>query len=224
MQDYKLNSVFWTLGLELQFYLLAPLLVYLVARRGDNPSIYISGLAWLLYCVAVDYPMRTGAFGWNYDARHIIGTLPHFLIGILGCQWSCKFKPNARVGLGALIVALILLVYSDILYHLVPGDYWSLKGSLIVDGTILMMIVAHVKLEEVILKGAAASGAIWILEWSGKLSYGVYAWHALLMHASATLASEFWLVLPLSFLAAYVTYLAVERPALTLKRWNDART
>lgn len=90
--EYKLNGVFWTLGLEIQFYAVAPALATLffinnVRRRwAIVAALYLGLLAsnWS----AVRY------MGWSVDGRNIMSVLPHFFVGMAGCGLVVYLKSS----------------------------------------------------------------------------------------------------------------------------------
>jgi len=76
--SYILNGVFWTLGVEIHFYLIAPALCLpfvILSKR----QILIGGFLFYLALVGLQ-DFLVIKYGWNYDGRNIISNLPHFLL------------------------------------------------------------------------------------------------------------------------------------------------
>lgn len=212
--DYKLNSVFWTLGLEIQFYAIAPVLVMLF---------FIKNIFWRWVAVVSSYlgllvthGLGVIYFGWSLDGRNIISVLPHFLIGMAGCGMVAIFKLDTSKAMGALACGLICLVACNWLYHKHPVLYWSV-GVVLVDLMILLFIFAHAGLQP---PRTVPSRFLSALQWMGTLSYGIYAWHAFLMSNITWLSTDWVALLIASAAIAYVSYRWVELPALKLKRWS----
>lgn len=212
-QDYVLNGVFWTLGIEIQFYLLAPLLVMpLLVNNGVRTyalvfALYIALVYWNRYAV--------GQFGWSYDGRNIVSNLPHFFIGMIACQLVSTFKPS-RVRLTLSIVgAVTLLAFTSWLYHRSPGQFWSVRGILLVDFLILFLVFAHASCDPRSLRKHPLYVSFALL---GTLSYGIYAWHSYLMKYVPYLEAHVVVLIVVTTIMAYVSYRLVERPALKLKR------
>ena len=218
---YKLNGVFWTLGLEIQFYAIAPALAMLF---------FINNVRWRWAIIAACYFgliafnwLAVRYMGWSVDGRNIMSVLPHFFAGMAGCGLVVSLKSSNKKAMGYLMGALVCLVASNWLYHRQPVWFWNTRGTVLVDAMILLFIFAHASLQP---PRAAASRLarplLWTGTWMGTLSYGIYAWHAYLM-ASIERLSANWLALLLASVAiAYVSYRWVELPALKLKRWQAA--
>jgi peptidoglycan/LPS O-acetylase OafA/YrhL len=212
---YKLNGVFWTLGLEIQFYLIAPALAMMFA---------IKNIGWRWMTVAacyggmlVTHGLAVIYWGWSADGRNIISVLPHFLAGMAGCGMAASLKAEHTKAIGYLAGGVICLVVSNWLYHRQPALFWSV-GTVVVDIMILFFIFAHTSLQPTI---ASSSRLTRSLMWMGTLSYGIYAWHSYLMSSIAWLSTN-WLALLLTSIAfAYVSYRWLELPALKLKRWQS---
>jgi peptidoglycan/LPS O-acetylase OafA/YrhL len=213
--EYKLNGVFWTLGLEVQFYAIAPVLVMLF---------FIKNIFWRWVAVASSYlgllaihGLAVIYLGWSVDGRNIMSVLPHFLMGMAGCGMVATLKRDATKAIGALASGLICLVVSNWLYHKQPVLYWSI-GVVLVDVMILLFIFAHASLQTP--PSTAPARLTRALLWMGTLSYGIYAWHAYLMSNVKSLSTNWVALLFASAAIAYVSYRWVELPALKLKRWS----
>lgn len=212
---YKLNGVFWTLGLEIQFYVIAPALVTLF---------FIKNVRWRWTIVAACYFgllafhwLAVRYWGWSVDGRNIISVLPHFFAGMVGCGLIASFKRSNTKAMGYLVGALVCLVASNWLYHRQPAWFWHTRGTVLVDVMILLFIFAHASLQPLV-----ASPSRWTrtLLWMGTLSYGIYAWHAYLMSSIEGLSTDWVALLLVSIAIAYASYRGVELPALKLKRWQ----
>jgi peptidoglycan/LPS O-acetylase OafA/YrhL len=215
--SYKLNGVFWTLGLEIQFYVVAPVLVMLFLIRNVQKRWLVAAACYVGMLVfnwaAVRY------MGWSVDGRNIISVLPHFFTGMAGCGLVASLTRNNAKAAGYLTAALACLVASNWLYHRHPAWFWNTRGTVLIDAMILLFVFAHASLQPPV---AIASRMMRTLLWMGTLSYGIYAWHAYLMSSIPWLSTN-WVALLLSSVAiSYVSYRGVELPALRLKRWQGA--
>lgn len=212
-QEYLLNGVFWTLGVELHFYLIAPILVLPILlkdvskRRWTAAACYIGMLVFLSYAVRI--------MGWSPDGRNIVATLPHFFTGMVGCSIVVSMKPNVRRAWGYLCGAPVLLLLTNWLYHRDPEIFWGLRGILLVDAMILLFILAHSSFGE----GKKSTSHLTIgFAWVGTLSYGIYAWHAYLLTHVAWLSDHTVLLVLASITFAYLSYKLIELPALRFKQ------
>jgi peptidoglycan/LPS O-acetylase OafA/YrhL len=215
-QSYVLNGVFWTLGIEIHFYLLAPLLVLPLLMKSSARWVLAVGLyaAALYWC---DFAVRH--FGWSWDGRNVVSNLPHFLAGMIACRLVAGREsrlPPASVSAAA---ALALLAYANWLYHRDIASFWSVWGLLLVDAAIVLLVYAHAA---VVRKAFVPNAVIRPLAMLGTLSYGLYAWHPYVMKYIPWTTDHLVPLIIASIAAAYVTYRLVERRALQLKRHPGA--
>lgn len=74
------NPAFWSLPVEIEYYLLMPLLVYIGCLRAGLWILFVSSLGLRLFLALQSVP---GSFDGYYILQvHISGILPEFLIGI----------------------------------------------------------------------------------------------------------------------------------------------
>lgn len=210
-QNYYLNGVFWTLGIELHFYLLAPFLIipFLSKKRfwyhWFPLFFYIALIIWIVFSYLY--------LDWSLDGRNIISCLPHFLTGMIGCLITKTMSKSNRRFWFSLLAMLALLIITNYIYHYSPKYYWTPIGIILVDGVILLLIIAHSSWS------GTKSFAINTIAGIGLLSYGIYAWHGFWMSAPPKIAiEEVFLLLPVSIICALTTYILIEKPALKLKR------
>lgn len=215
--DYRLNGVFWTLGLEIQFYLLAPILTLSLHVSSTRLHWVMRSIPYCLLYVAALMIIHylTRHFGWSYDGRNILMVLPHFLAGLIGCRFVVDSPPVIWRAWAALGGAILLLLAANLIYHGLPDIFWSIKGILIVDAMIILLIVAHAGLERLSkLRPGPISRS---LEWLGTVSYGIYAWHAYFIE-SFGMEGKLIMLIGITLLASYFSYRFIELPALRLKR------
>lgn len=214
--SYILSGVFWTLGIEIQFYLIAPVLVLLFTTLSKRLSLVVGLLMYVILLGLQDFLVIK--YGWSYDGRNIVANLPHFFIGIVGCTLVSGIKPsNFRLVL-CTFVSIFLLVLSNYLYHKNPTIYWSSDGILLIDALILILIIAHGSIKQ----AACKNKAYLVFSFFGILSYGIYAWHPLLMRFLDNIQEQpFYIsivVLITTIMIASISYRMIELPSLKLRR------
>lgn len=209
---YVLNSVFWTLGIEVQFYLVAPLLGLLFRQQSQyRYMLYV--LTYGLFTVWVPFAYLN--WGWSIDGRNLISNLSHFFVGMIACKMVCEKKIPAikNYQLAVLILGMILL--TNYLYQYAIAYYWTL-GSVLIDGCVMLAVLIHTDVERrnIGLPGMLMK-AFTVL---GVLSYGVYAWHPYLYNYLPFMKDHWITAVALSVVAAYISYRLVEKPILALKK------
>lgn len=227
------NGALWTLAIEMQYYLLLPLLAPLFVRwpwRSLAAAALLAlgwrWLAWNDLDFLTRLYLKLGAKAGVSEkaARHLIATqLPawslHFALGILaGRAWMRRPRnaaPGGRAWLSAAMVAAVLAGLHAALSHgtAILGAYgWTVFPVLLALG-----LGALVCLPAPALGAAVASPPLVAL---GRISYSAYLYHLPLLllfnaYAPATggpVALPLWLAMVL--LAATASFRFVEQPFL----------
>lgn len=205
----------WSVGLEWQFYLVAPLLL-----RWSRSAMGILALAAVSY-----YAMRHAEPWDNPHLAFLPAQLPFFLIGIASHSfyaWVTRTKDRPRTGLALAVAGLlggILLVH----WHPVALAIW-----VIVLGGVL------VREDHLLARGLAVVRGTLLHPWLqtlGRWSYSLYLIHfpllfallgaAIWFHPSLTAREALMILLgvglPAIILLAAMTYRWVEMPGI---RWG----
>lgn len=222
-----INGVWWTLPVELSFYLILPFLVLLCR------SIPVWGL--FLFSIALSVGWRGGLIGWldadSYLAHipkldALPGMLVYFCAGMVIAKTS--FMPGSIYRLGGLLGAVLCMALILVFFRSVMDTYWTGHWFLACSPAILAPCIAAM----VWLLSQGVSGFRWLgarpLVWLGEISYGVYLWHFPVLWALATFSSAdmgvghkmMWLTLCMliTFALAYGSYVLIERPLMKWRR------
>ena len=210
--NYTLIGVFWTLGIELQFYLIAPLIAYFFFLNSDNRKFFLLPLFYVFSICSIYY--ATHVMNWSFDSRNIFGNFPHFISGMLACQFLSKLRPNRKKMIYSIIFALILLVYTNFIYQHDSNKYWSIKGILLVDMIIFLMVYVHVNVKSINYRFNSIE---YFFSMIGILSYGIYAWHGYFIKYVPLVSFDLMRLTIATVVFAYFSYRFIELPALKLK-------
>lgn len=234
LQDYlpaDINVVFWSLGVEEKFYLLAPLLVYALMKTS-NPA-HAAGilLALFLLSPAIKFmQFMSASSAPDYDA------------------FFAAFRSPFHVSLEPLIAGVaISYVTGKNLLHLSPAaakwlfglsagamTAWLMSHELLreislIDATLqpmaLALLFGCMVLAAASLPASLATPGSRLWRPVSRLSYALYLVHFPLIPLSLVMGTAFqlgtlqvWLVyLTLAFIAALWLHFAVEKPFLLLK-------
>ena len=226
-----MNSVWWTLPVELGFYLLLPLLV-----TGSNR------FGWLRVFAAViaitlcwRYAVMWHYRGENYAAHQAVldaipGALSTFCSGV-----ALAYFVTAR-GVAGESLRYLLLAVSLVLFYLMMcwlrsnlDSYWSSHWMLGVWNPIMGLLISVIMYTLIVPLNGFQWLSSGLLVWLGNISFGIYLWHyPLLMLLDRTILSDWkspWLnVLALAvtlagtLVLASISYYFVEKPLLD-KKW-----
>lgn len=212
-----LNGVWWTLPVELSFYLILPALCWLLRRIG--------ALALLLFAVAL-------SIGWRWAVllaypgdnklevlaplNSLPGSLSIFVAGVVVAHWfRARPRPDLHWSWLALAGWLALAAWMQSILDSYWSGGWPLASWNALAGLLMAALVWLAAGRQGWLSGRVA-------HWSGERSYGIYLWHLpILMLLKARLpdlglAASILAALTLTALAAEISYRLVERPAM---RW-----
>jgi peptidoglycan/LPS O-acetylase OafA/YrhL len=237
-----LVGVWWTLPVEMGFYLLLPLLAPYLSHRKWLP-VLLAGIAISLAyrAWAGTHFAEQGSAAAFLAASQLPGNLAEFLLGAsaaLLVQWNAlQGRPRPAGWILNLMFVLGLLVPATWLWNVVlsaGADYWLGHWSMIVAPLVigLPLSVSVLGLYWGSRFGALllANRAVYFL---GLISYSLYLWHFVVMQQLQMIIGEHyadlphWLTFPLAtvsvVLAASLSYYLVERPFYKLRNFRQLK-
>lgn len=211
LRDYgvgAINGSLWTIAVELQFYVLTPLLYW---ARHQRKSLLIAGFVLLVAANAVNSLLHGSEsllvklFGVSF--------LPWFYMFVIGAFLSANAPLRERVLAvnGWLYFVAFLLVYAlSWRFGLGTGNSINFVAYLLLGCVVLKAAYARRDLADRLLK-------------RNDISYGVYIYHMpvvnfLLVMGLAGTPAGFALALALTFAIAALSWFVIEKPALRLKK------
>ncbi len=205
--SYSLNTVFWTLGVEMQFYLIAPLLIYFTMHflNGTQKKIIFYCLLFGLFLIMSYYI--------GVDSRNLFGNLFHFFSGIITCSYI-KNNGIPKYSSGILFAIILLIVsMSNYLFHNTGFIYYVL-GLLMVNLCIPMIIFAHHNLSDAIYEDRLKLISFFLT--SGTVSYGIYAWHPFIIEiVNENYTQNLLVIMLFTISTALISYFYFEKPILS---------
>jgi peptidoglycan/LPS O-acetylase OafA/YrhL len=235
LQVYSIHTAFnglgvaWSLGTELTFYALLPLLAVGVIRIGGRRSAAVAGIL-----VVATLAVRYVSFSQDMPALAftLAGTLDWFVIGMalasvavrrpgviarVNPAWACAAAVGLVVAMGAL-----RLPWGVIAYNANPTAGGSITAHLFYGAIGLMFVLAAASAElrrsgvvPYLLRNRAAT-------WLGTISYGIYLWHIPMIGAVTRIVGRGWLpdnnaiqlvaVAAGTTLVAWLSWVLLERP------------
>ena len=199
-----LNGVWWTLPVELGFYVLLPLVGW-ASQRVGWVSLLVAGLAvtlvWRLWLFSTFE-------GDNYQViltalDSLPGVLFTFMLG-----YSLNFLPNPsseRAKWRGLVIALVVLLALFQWQLTLDAVYWSGHWILLVWPPMVAVAVAGL----VYCLREPPKAFHWlgtpVFMWWGNISFGIYLWHFPVMRCLVMIFPESWGSPEMSLLALFVS-------------------
>ncbi|UBQ04947.1 acyltransferase [Tepidimonas taiwanensis] len=222
------NGVWWTLPVELIFYLILPFLLVLMRRVGWRVVLLLAILLTAAWRQGVILTLSLDDYsGSVYKLDTTAGVLSSFVFGMCASEWmrsSYVRSPRHWIALGLTgVVACNIILMTNI------GTYWRGGVLLVFWNTALSGCLA------LVVAGFAASTHRTVLDsrwmqWMGERSYGLYLWHLPVMYAAlmgwpeikSQIVTSLLIVLGTTALCAELSYRLVERPAMRAARqWSQ---
>ncbi|PAU60663.1 hypothetical protein BZL41_15295 [Pseudomonas sp. PIC25] len=224
----QFSTVWWSLGTEVQFYVLLPLVCLLMARLpGIAGILVLAVVSGFVYWSVVTKVWSGIDVGFETQYRlilSVLGQLPAFLAGIVvflclpsgGVRLS---EPLARLLTAVMLVGLMVVLLP--VAQIGPRSYiwvtpWYVVPESLVWGAIMWIAVTRTGEAETLLDNQ-------LTRYFGKISFSLYlvhmpVIHGVMDHTDLPLGITVALALAFSLLAAYLLHRFVESPLLSLKR------
>lgn len=224
----------WSLGIEEQFYLAWPVLLFLLLRTGlprRRVAAVAFAIAVLCWVTRVCYTQTSTPFERIYNGldTHADGLMVGCTLGTVlasgmlderARQWARRgLRFGAPLMLGGLLAFAFIATWQSRWIY-----YWGMFAVALAAGLLILDILVDPRgrLAKQLTRRS--------LVWTGSISYGLYLWHypifrslqAMDLHAIAVIA----LGAPATFAVAALSYYFLERPILGLARpstWREAR-
>jgi len=236
-------GLWWTLPVELSFYLVLPLIAPLMQPRRWLVFLLLacsSSMLYRLWCV--DHFATAPADAVFLAASHLPGSLPEFLLGasaaVLVQQFELhSFKRPTALMLDGLFLAGVVLANVWFWMVMLPygGIFWSGHWSMVIApvalGLPLTLIVVSLYWGSRLGQWLFANPVVYFL---GLISYSLYLWHFVVLQQAELVFGEtytamqglpkFLLSLAMVVLISTISYYIFERPFFRLGARRNARS
>ncbi len=179
-----INGVWWTLPIELSFYLLLPLIASLAAWNRKIPLLLISlfaTVAWRWYVLDVIDPPQKPLW-----VSQLPGSMDSFGAGMLGAiihvqytQVRQRTTTYTRVLSGLLLVTPLVFICLGHWMAEAFESYWSLSLIMFawtpVFNVAVVILILNCAIRQTLLNWLFGNRWVFYL---GTVSYGLYLWHA----------------------------------------------
>lgn len=225
------NPAFWSLPAEWEFYVLMPLLIWVIRQFGFWPCLALAVIGRVAFGFWTEVPtLESPYFNWAaWAVINLPGILAEFLMG-MGVYWALHLRPqwqrhrNWVIVLFAVLLFAALYGYSFILQPGLPPAWGNLVG---VFAALLFAIAVWLSLSLPICAPA------WVQKISlqlGALSYGIYLFHnaapQIIQLGGWTSLSSLQITLAcvtITLTIAYLLHYTVETPCRNFGRYLSAK-
>jgi peptidoglycan/LPS O-acetylase OafA/YrhL len=229
-----INGPSWSLGVEMQFYLvvllLGPWLLQLRLRTLALLGLAV-GLGWraAVWWLMARHSAPEESHRVFIFATQLPGLFDEFVAGMLALRWSLQRRAQDRAPRAWPLAALALLAWAAAiaLMHRYAPVFWSHPAT-VVGLRALLALAVGLTVAATLALPAPRRGAAW-LRLGGDLSYGIYLWHmgVLLVLQGLWPAAPPWrfalAVIGATLLLALLGWKLLEKPALRAARRAEAR-
>lgn len=218
MRDYGvgvLNGALWTISVELQFYVLVPILYYLLkCKRAVLAGIFVVSM---IVNVVANYLLRQpGQWDHMYMKLLMVSFVPHLYMFILGFHAASNARLRQwvdRINLKYLLLAYVLSMNFIVSYHANASNGINPVSFVLL--ALIILKIAKVRLP-------IPAGVLGYFERTD-FSYGLYLYHMPLLNLLLVLAlflplANIGVLVAITFMAAAASWYLIERPALSHKR------
>jgi peptidoglycan/LPS O-acetylase OafA/YrhL len=222
------GGALFSVMIEMQFYLIFPILALMLGQRGV--WFYLVLIGFLLMLRALLFALNGTVHQFAYFS--IFGNLDLFLIGCLAGVYYARTQEQRISGVWWLLAVLAINVVIYFMHR--PGGLFHVnyRQGPTVSSSVLWIIwptlqgVMWAGLVLAYLKGGFALPFSKVWAYLGKISYSLYAWHTIVcMLAVAYVAPIFGssyltalvIVLPVAVAVSSLSYYLIESPFLALR-------
>ena len=220
----SINGAYWTLNIEMFWYLLAPLFLLLFRRTPYYMILALASLGYLFWIDSGSFtsPIADRAIYAQYLSFQLPGQLLYFIAGIMIYRKAVSLMHASPASIRLLFVVALLGVY---MYF--SSTTWMTESGFVIRNLLILSVSALLFL----LLYPTHIKILHPLAWIGKISYSLYLWHMPVLfmlyyaHVSHYLSTIHIAVIFTLFvlILSSISYYAVEETGFRWRRAIETR-
>jgi peptidoglycan/LPS O-acetylase OafA/YrhL len=223
-------NIFWSLSIEEHYYLLFPMVFSIMAR--DTRKLVVLLIAICSMCLALRlitaylHPEYLGSFYFNLRSEFRLDSIAYGVFLAVACETETGRRIVQALGHPAMVFAALLLLVASFVIR----NQWFRDTLLFSMQSVGVAVLMAAVLFSNRYRYAQMFLNLSFIKWVGVLSYSLYIWHfvvSIILRQIMPEASSFEMAstgLFLSFAIAALSYYAIEKPLMGLRRHFGSRT
>lgn len=181
----SINGVTWSIALEMQFYLF----MLFLPRYTKRPIVFFlvcvsAAWLWKLGCfILTPQSVPNSGFILFFKTTQLPGSLDEFAIGFFTAYFYLYYKDILyRYKYWLLSLAILLVYVCTILFTNYAG-YWVYPGMVVFFKPLIGLMTALVIITAINFEAFFSGAYLKPFKYFGKISYGIYLWHLIVIKA-----------------------------------------
>jgi peptidoglycan/LPS O-acetylase OafA/YrhL len=227
---YRGDGVFWTIPVEVQFYLIAPILVFLLTKYKFMAMIGLIKFSLLMGAISLlskvkiitffDPMLFSSTYGkeGNFIEVFIFSMIAAWLLKEYNkelCLYRAQIATIGTIAFFSISILTILLCSERFVYFQKP--FYSFRELSLLYSAILALFIASIFLGNPYLKKILSH---WTISWIGKLGFSIYLSHMgiiyIVNYFNLAPFAKFGLSIILCIAFSYLTFHIIEKPFMKL--------